>query len=166
MVLRVIHGIKAIAVCSWSLTKIQASFLWQLVVPKTRGGPLLRLARERHFRRPATVEGDRVYIVSNRGEGHLPGCSWNGQRQTRARIRMKPRIAFHAKRILPNQRLPIQAHQLTGHPRLESVRWDADILWLFDFNGKAPGIWSHDGRAQLPFLYTRRLSVSEQRHRR
>src|SRR3989442_15170969 len=43
-------------------------FLWQLVVPKREEDPYLDWPNAA-ISSPATVEGDRVYIVSSRGEG-------------------------------------------------------------------------------------------------
>jgi len=42
-------------------------FVWQLVVPKREEDPYFDWP-ESGISSPATVEGDRVYIVSNRGE--------------------------------------------------------------------------------------------------
>ena len=100
-------------------------FLWQLVVPKRSEDPYFDWPKS-GISSPATVEGDRVYIVSNRGEvlcldpkGMANGN--DGEFQDEAR------------------------HQTPEGTELISVdASDADILWAFDMTEGA-GIWSHDG---------------------
>ena len=101
------------------------SLLWQLVVPKR--------TEDRYFdwpnsgiSSPATIEGDRVYIVTNRGEvacldakGLADGNDGPFQDE--------------ARHMTPAESAPLELGPL-----------DADILWLFDLTEGA-GIWSHDG---------------------
>lgn len=101
------------------------AFLWQLVVPK--------LEEDRYFdwpnsgmSSPATVEGGKVYVVSNRGEvlcldpaGLSDGNA--GPYTTEAEHMRRP-----------------------GAPVVTAGAKDADIVWLFDMVSGA-GIWNHDG---------------------
>lgn len=98
--------------------------LWQLVVPKRSEDPYFDWPNS-GISSPATVEGDRVYIVSNRGEvlcldadGLADGN--DGPYRTEGR-HMSP----------------------ADEPALEPGPLDADIIWLFDLTSGA-GIWSHD----------------------
>jgi outer membrane protein assembly factor BamB len=99
--------------------------LWQLVVPKR--------TEDRYFdwpdtgmSSPATVEGDRVYTVTNRGEvvcldamGMANGNDGAYQEEGR---HMSP----------------------AGDQAMVPGPLDADILWMLDLTAEA-GIWSHDG---------------------
>jgi outer membrane protein assembly factor BamB len=103
-------------------------FLWQLVVPKREEDPYMDWPKT-GWSSPVTVEGDRVYVVSNRGEvmcldarGMTDG---NEGPYTNEALHMVPR-GTNAPAHLP----PAGPH-------------DADILWLFDLTTGA-GIWSHD----------------------
>src|SRR6185369_8612334 len=99
--------------------------LWQLVVPK-RDEDVYFDWPQSGISSPATVEGDRVFLVSNRGEvlcldAHGLSNGNEGPFQSEAE-HMTPRTA---------------APQLTPGPL------DADVVWLFDLTTGA-GIWSHD----------------------
>ena len=99
--------------------------LWQLVVPKR--------TEDRYFdwpdtgmSSPATVQGDRVYTVTNRGEvvcldAHGMANGNDGSYQDEGR-HMSP----------------------ADQPPLVTGPLDADILWVVDLTKEA-GIWSHDG---------------------
>lgn len=99
--------------------------LWQLVVPK--------LDEDRYFdwpnsgiSSPATVEGDRVFIVSNRAEvlcldAHGMANGNDGPYQEEA-----------------------QHHAPAGAEVIPVGELDADILWRYDLRSGA-GIWPHDG---------------------
>ncbi len=103
-------------------------FLWQLVVTKREEDPFLDWPRT-GWSSPVSVEGDRVYVVSNRGEvmcldaqGMIHG---NQGPYTNEALHMIPR----------GTNAP--ANPPSAGPQ------DADILWLFDLTAGA-GIWSHD----------------------
>ena len=103
-------------------------FLWQLVVPKREEDPFLDWPKT-GWSSPVSVEGDRVYVVSNRGEvmcldaaGMING---NDGPYTNESAHMIPRGTN-----APAQPPPAGSQ-------------DADILWLFDLTAGA-GIWSHD----------------------
>ena len=103
-------------------------FLWQLVVPKREEDPYLDWPKT-GWSSPVSVEGDRVYVLSNRGEvmcldarGMING---NNGPYTNEALHMIPR----------GTNAP--ANPPPAGPQ------DADILWLFDLTAGA-GIWSHD----------------------
>jgi outer membrane protein assembly factor BamB len=109
------------------------AFLWQLVVPKREEDPFLDWPKT-GWSSPVTVEGDRVYLVSSRGEVmclDAKGMSnGNDGPYTNEAVHMIPRDTNDLDRIPTN---PPPAG-----PR------DADIIWLFNLTTGA-GIWSHDG---------------------
>jgi outer membrane protein assembly factor BamB len=99
--------------------------LWQLVVPK-RDEDVYFDWPQSGIASPATVEDDRVYIVSNRGEV----------------------MCLDALGLANGNQGPFQSEgaHMTPHdvtPQLTPGPLDADILWLFDLTSGA-GIWSHD----------------------
>jgi outer membrane protein assembly factor BamB len=99
--------------------------LWQLVVPKRVEDVYLDQPHT-GICSPPTVEGDRVYVVSNRGEvlclDALGMANGNDGPFLDEGAHMTPKDA------------PVQ---LTPGPL------DADIIWLFNLTDGA-GIWSHD----------------------
>ena len=104
--------------------------LWQLVVPKREEDKYHDWPKS-GISSPVTVEGDRVYVVSSRGEvmcldAHGLANGNDGPfRDERAHYTPRGENA-------PAQPLP------------EPGPLDADILWSFDLTKEA-GIWSHDG---------------------
>jgi outer membrane protein assembly factor BamB len=98
--------------------------LWQLVVPKRVEDIYFDWPRS-GICSPATVEGERVYIVSNRGEV----------------------LCLDALGMANGNDGPFRdegAHMTpAGEPPMTPGPLDADILWLFDLPTGA-GIWSHD----------------------
>jgi outer membrane protein assembly factor BamB len=99
--------------------------LWQLVVPK-RDEDVYFDWPNSGISSPATVEGDRVYIVSNRGE--VLCLDAQGMRNGN-----DGSFQSEGAHMTPHNASP----QLTPGPL------DADIIWLFDLTAGA-GIWSHD----------------------
>jgi len=114
-------GDRGVLMC---LDEKDGSLCWQLVLPKFK--PMLYRDWPRSgICSPATVEGDRVYIVSNRGEvmcldlaGQVNGN--DGPFVDEARL------------MSPNPSKP-----------LEVTRADADIIWLFNMQDKL-GVHQHD----------------------
>jgi outer membrane protein assembly factor BamB len=102
--------------------------LWQLVSPKREEDPYHDWPNS-GISSPATVEGDRVYIVNNRGEV----------------------LCLDAKGMANGNDGPFkdEGAQMTSRgtnapsKKLEPGALDADILWLFNLTTSA-GIWSHD----------------------
>jgi outer membrane protein assembly factor BamB len=115
-----------------SFDKTNGKLLWQLVVPKREEDPYLDWP-ESGISSPATVEGDRVYIVSNRGEviclDALGMANGNDGPYTN-----------EAAHCIPRQTGLIATNGMSA-PAVGPL--DADIVWLFDLTEGA-GIWSHD----------------------
>jgi outer membrane protein assembly factor BamB len=100
-------------------------FLWQLVAPKREEDPYFDWPKT-GISSPVTVEGDRVYVVNNRGE--VLCLDANGLANGNdGQYTDEP-----AATVLP-----------PGKP-IPSGPTDADIIWRFDLTSGA-GIWSHDG---------------------
>lgn len=98
--------------------------LWQLVVPKLEDDKYLDWP-EMGMCSEATVEGDRVYLTTNRGEVvclDVHGMS-NGN----------DGYQDEGKHMTPRDAAPMTPGPL-----------DADIVWLLDMK-EACGIWCHDG---------------------
>ncbi len=126
-------------------------FLWQLVVPKREDDPYLDWPNS-GIASPATVEGDRVYIVSNRGEV----------------------MCLDAQGMANGNDGPFRDEGRHMTPRgaalLEPGPTDADILWLFDLVSGA-GIYSHDAAHSSilvvgPYLYLNTGTGVDNTHRR
>ena len=103
-------------------------FLWQLVVPKREEDPYFDWPKC-GISSPVTVEGDRVYLVSNRGEVMCLDA------QGMANGNDGP-YRDEAAHMLPRGTNAPPSAPPAG-------KADADILWLFDLTAEA-GIWSHD----------------------
>jgi outer membrane protein assembly factor BamB len=117
------QGDRGVLMC---LSEATGELLWQLVVPK-RTEDIFFDWPQSGICSPVTVEGDRVYVVSNRGEvmcldaAGLANGNDGPYRDEGAH--MTPRSQAQSP--------------LTPGPT------DADIIWLFDLTEGA-GIWSHD----------------------
>ncbi len=101
--------------------------LWQLVVPK-RVEDIYYDWPQSGIASPATVEGDRVYIVSNRGEVMCLDAKGMANGNDGPFLDEGAHMTPQGSNTVSN---------LTPGPL------DADILWLFDLTSGA-GIWSHD----------------------
>jgi outer membrane protein assembly factor BamB len=116
-------------------------FLWQLVVPKREEDPYFDWP-ESGISSPATVEGERVYIVSNRGEvmclDALGMANGNQGTYTNEAAHCIPRKTDSSQSATTISSTAIDGTSAPGVGPL-----DADILWLFDLTQGA-GIWSHD----------------------
>jgi outer membrane protein assembly factor BamB len=124
------QGDRGILYC---LDEKTGGFLWQLVVPKIGGDPYLDWPKV-GIDSPATVEGDRVYILSNRAEViclDIHGMS-NGNDGP---------FKDEARHQTPAGDDPIPASPT-----------DADILWVTDLRTDA-GIWPHDSAYGNPLLH-------------
>jgi len=122
--------------------------LWQLVVPKREEDPYFDWPKA-GISSPATVEGDRVYIVSNRGEvlcldargmtnGNDGPFQDEGAHMTPPSNSGVPPKPVIGAEIMPQPLLPPADGKLLSPGPL-----DADIIWLFDLVSGA-GIWPHD----------------------
>ena len=115
------RGDRGVLLC---LDESTGKLLWQLVVPKLAGDIYLDWPRA-GICSPATVEGDRVYIVSNRAE--VMCLDLDGQADGNdGPYRDEGRHASPA-----------------DEPPLEATPLDADILWIVDMWSEI-GIHPHD----------------------
>jgi outer membrane protein assembly factor BamB len=99
--------------------------LWQLVVPKREEDVYFDWPQS-GISSPATIESDRVFLVSNRGEA----------------------LCLDAYGLANGNDGPFQSEGAHMSPHGTSTELalgplDADIIWLFDLPSGA-GIWSHD----------------------
>lgn len=123
-------------------------FLWQLVVPKRLEDVYFDWPRS-GISSTATIEGDRVYVVDNRGVVlclDLRGLANGNDGPFRDEgIYMAPQPTNELGRVLPRAIDPTARRQPNGPEshRMDPGPLDADILWLFDLTSGA-GIWSHD----------------------
>lgn len=129
-------GDRGVLLC---LDEKDGQMLWQLVVPKRHEDKYFDWPEE-GMSSPATVEGERVYYVTNR---HAVVCldvkgmanGNDGPFKDEARHRT-PHTAP------PPAFTPILAASAGAGEAVGPK--DADILWLFDMPAEA-GIWPHDG---------------------
>lgn len=125
--------------------------LWQLVVPKRVEDQYFDWPKS-GISSPATVEGERVYVVTNRGE---VAC-------------------LDAKGMANGNDGPFrdEGRHMTpaDAPAMEPGALDADILWITDLTKEA-GIWSHDAAhssilVRGPHLYLNSGTGVDNTHRR
>ena len=130
-------GDRGVLLC---LDEKDGSLCWQLVVPKLT--PKLYQDWPRSgICSPATVEGDKVYIVSNRGEVmciDLNGLANGNDGPYRD----------EARHMTPQNAEPI-----------ELSKKDADIIWLFDIRNEA-GVHQHDAAHSSILLHGQYLYVN------
>ena len=105
--------------------------LWQLVVPKREEDPYHDWPKT-GMPSPVTVEGERVYLVNNRGEA----MCLDARGMTNGNDGPYREEAGHM--------LPRTTNSVALGVAPEAGAKDADIIWLFDLT-KGAGIWSHDG---------------------
>jgi len=120
------------------LNETDGALAWQLVCPKLEGDPYYDWPHT-GWQSPPTVEGDKVYVVSNRGEVLCldPQGLANGNQGP---------YTDEGKHMSPG-----------GLGNEEVHKTDADILWAFDMV-KGAGIWPHDAAHSSilidgPYLY-------------
>lgn len=122
---------------------------WQLVVPKRAEDPYFDWPRS-GVSSPVTVEGDRVYVVSNRGEvlcldakGLADGN--DGPYCDEGRHMTPPFGEGPSPDPKPGAEIEPEPLKLApGVAAMTPGPLDADILWIFDMVEGA-GIWPHDG---------------------
>lgn len=113
-------GDRGVLLC---LDEATGALRWQLVVPKRAEDPYLDWPNS-GMSSTATVEGDRAYVVTSRGEVvclDMAGME-NGNQG----------FAQEARLQSPE-----------GEPRVAAGPLDADVLWHVSLHAEA-GIWSHD----------------------
>ena len=123
--------------------------LWQLVVPKRDEDAYMDWP-DTGMSSPATVEGDRVYLVDNRGEVvclDAKGMA-NGNdgpfRDEGAHMTPPSTPGSPPKRVAGAETQPQPLGPPADGVLLKPGPLDADIIWLFDLASGA-GIWPHDG---------------------
>jgi outer membrane protein assembly factor BamB len=116
------RGDRALLLC---LDENDGRLLWQSVVPKLGPDPYLDWPGS-GFCSPVTVEGDRVYVVNNRGEAMC--LDIEGQRNGN-----QGPFLDEGRHMVPE-----------GEPPIEVAETDGDIIWLFDIH-KETGTYPHDG---------------------
>ncbi|MBN2477024.1 MAG: PQQ-binding-like beta-propeller repeat protein [Pirellulales bacterium] len=142
------QGDRGVLLC---LNEEDGSICWQLVVPKFQGDVYLDWPGA-GICSPATVEGDRVYAVTNRAEVvclDLAGMA-NGNGG--------PYVDEGRHLVLPGEK-PMEVGQL-----------DADILWLFDMRAEV-GMHPHDAAHSSilidgPYLYLNTGNGVDNTHRK
>ncbi len=97
---------------------------WQLVVPKLSSDPYMDWPKA-GIVSPPTVEGDRVYVITNRGE--VACLDIHGQHNGNGGP-----FQDEGRHMTPADDSPLEVTDL-----------DADILWLFDIPNQA-GTYPHD----------------------
>ncbi len=129
------QGDRGVMMC---FSEADGSFAWQLVAPKLEGDIFLDWPNA-GMCSPATVEGDRVYTVTNRDEA----------------------VCLDLRGMANGNDGPYRDEGRHAAPRDEPTidvgPTDADILWLFDLRAKA-GVRPHDSAHSSilldgPFLY-------------
>ncbi len=142
------QGDRGVLMC---LDEKTGELVWQLVVPKIGGDPYLDWTNA-GICSPPTVEGDRVYAMTNRCEAvclDIQGLA-NGNDGP---------YTDEARHMTPADR-----------PPMELGKTDADILWLFDLRKEA-GVYPHDSThcsilLDGPFLYINTSNGVDNTHRR
>jgi len=140
------RGDRGVLLC---LSEADGSLAWQLVVPKLEGDVYLDWPQA-GICSPATVEGDRVYTVTNRDEVvclDLVGMA-NGNDGP---------FRDEARHMAPQDQ-----------PPMEVGPSDADVLWLLDLRSAA-GVRPHDSAHSSilldgPYLYVNTSNGLTSRH--
>ena len=134
-------GDRSVLLC---LDEKDGHLLWQLVCPKLGSDIYLDWPRA-GMCSPPTVEGNRVYFITNRGEAvclDIEGQA-NGNdgpyRDEGRHMTANRRTSLVAR---GSTLVPQDANDETG--TLDVTPLDADIIWLFDIPRQA-GTWPHDG---------------------
>lgn len=141
-------GDRGVLLC---LDEKDGSLCWQLVVPKIGGDPYLDWPHAGIVSSP-TVEGDKAYIVSNRGE--VMCLDLNGQTNGN-----DGPYQNEGRHTAPS-----------GSEPMEVSKTDADIIWLFDIPAEV-GIHPHDAAHSSillhgEFLYVNTSNGVDNTHRR
>ncbi len=137
-------GDRGVVMC---FNESNGSLLWQLVVPKRSEDPYFDWPKS-GISSPVTVEGNRVYVVSNRGEVlclDAAGLSDGNDGPFMDEGRHMTPPASAARPPAPQKGAQINPERLEPDgPILTPGSLDADILWIHDLVEES-GIWPHDG---------------------
>jgi outer membrane protein assembly factor BamB len=150
-------------------------FLWQLVVPKREEDPYFDWPNS-GISSPVTIEGDRIYLVSNRGEvmcldahgmadGNVGPFRGEGAHMTPPEGSGSPPKPVAGADIKPQPLRPPD-----NRAALEPGPLDADIVWLLDLPSGA-GTWPHDAAHSSilihgDFLYINSSTGVDNTHKR
>jgi outer membrane protein assembly factor BamB len=160
-------GDRSVLLC---LDERDGHLLWQLVCPKLGSDVYLDWPRA-GMCSPPTVEGNRVYFITNRGEavcldieGQANGNDGPYQDEGR-HMAANRRTSLVAR---GSTLVPQDANDETG--TLDVTPLDADIIWLFDIPRQA-GTWPHDGAhgsmlIDGDFLYVNTSNAVDNTHKR
>ncbi|MCL5282770.1 MAG: PQQ-binding-like beta-propeller repeat protein [Planctomycetes bacterium] len=160
-------GDRSVLLC---LDEKDGHLLWQLVCPKLGSDVYLDWPRA-GMCSPPTVEGNRVYFITNRNEAvclDIEGQA-NGNdgpyRDEGRHMTANRRTSLVAR---GSTLVPQDANDETG--TLAITPMDADIIWLFDIPRQA-GTWPHDGAhgsllIDGDFLYVNTCNAVDNTHRR
>jgi outer membrane protein assembly factor BamB len=128
-------GDRGVLLC---LVELTGNLLWQLVVPKQEEDIYMDWPKT-GISSPATVEGDRLYVVDNRGALlclDMRGLANGNDGPFREEAR------YYSPRGTNAPATPAPLGPL-----------DADILWKFDLKeDPAVGIWPHDAAHSSPLI--------------
>ena len=138
------QGDRGVFMC---LAESSGALLWQLVVPKRDEDAYMDWPRM-GMSSTATVEGDRVYLVDNRGavvcldvNGMADGN--NGPFRDEAAYMTPPAATNAPRQQAGAETRPELLRPPADGKLLEPGPLDADIIWKFDLVADA-GIWPHD----------------------
>ncbi|HLB72440.1 MAG TPA: PQQ-binding-like beta-propeller repeat protein [Sedimentisphaerales bacterium] len=146
------EGDRGVLLC---LDEKDGKFLWQLMVSKLGPDPYLDWPRA-GIVSPPSVEGDRAYVVTNRGEAACLDVMGQANGNDGPYMDEGVHLAIGNK----------------GEPNLEPfevTNIDADIIWLFDIPNQA-GTWPHDAAHSSilidgDFLYINTSNGLDNQHR-
>ena len=138
------RGDRGVFMC---LDEKTGALLWQLVVPKRdedayMDWPRMGMSSE------ATVEGERVYLVDNRGAVLCLDANGLANGNDGPFHDEAAYLTPSATNATPRQQVGAETHPETLRPPpdgklIEPGALDADIIWKFDLVADA-GIWPHD----------------------
>jgi len=131
-------GDRGVMLC---LDETNGRLLWQLVVPKREEDPYHDWPRT-GISSPVTVEGDRVYLVDNRGGVLCLDARGLANGNDGPFMEEAAYLTPRSTNPVSKASSPSPIAQL--FPTIPLGTLDADIVWLFDLT-KGAGIWSHDG---------------------
>ncbi len=161
-------GDRSVLLC---LDEKDGHLLWQLVCPKLGADVYLDWPRA-GMCSPPTVEGNRVYFITNRGEAvclDIEGQANGNDGPYRDEARHMTANGRSSLVARGSTLVPQDANDESGAIK-DVTPLDADILWLFDIPRQA-GTWPHDGAHGSPlldgdFLYVNTSNGVDNTHKR
>ena len=154
------HGDRGVFMCFDEKT---GRLLWQLVVPKRDEDAYMDWPNM-GMSSTATVEGDRVYLVDNRGavlcldaNGMADGN--DGPVRDEAAYMTPPSITGSPRQQIGAETRPETLRPPADGKLLQPGPLDADILWKFDLVAEA-GIWPHDAAHSSILIHDNQLYLN------